>query len=115
MVEQVSDFKETCSPSPPAAVLVVMAVGIEPRQPAYKPCLLTSRLLRLTRSCMSETYYRKLQLNKICILSNIRVRSATGSNLSPLGIVECTFELGKTEFRCDFIVCKNLTRPLILG
>ena len=27
-----------------------------------------------TRSCMSETYYRKLQLNKICILSNICVR-----------------------------------------
>ena len=64
---------------------------------------------------MSETYYRKLQLNKICILSNIHVRSATGSNLSPLGIVECTFELGKTEFRSDFMVCKNLTRPLILG
>ena len=68
-----------------------------------------------TRSCMSETYYRKLQLNKICILSNIHVRSATGSNLSPSGIVDCTFELGKTEFRSDVIVCKNLTRPLILG
>ena len=64
---------------------------------------------------MSETYYRKLQFNRICILSNIHVRSATGSNLFPLGIVDCTFELGKTEFRCDFIVCKNLTRPLILG
>ena len=48
-----------------------------------------------TRSCMSETYYRKLQLNKICLLSNIHVRLATGSNLSPLGIVDCTFELGK--------------------
>ena len=60
-------------------------------------------------------YYRRLQLNKIHILSNIHVRSATGSNLSPLGIVNCTFELGKTEFRSDFIVCKNLTRPLILG
>ena len=68
-----------------------------------------------TRSCMSETYYRKLQLHKICILSDIHVRSATGSNLSPLGIVNCTFELGKTEFKSDFIVCKNLARPLILG
>ena len=68
-----------------------------------------------TRSCMSETYYRKLQLHRIHILSNIHVRSATGSNLSPLGIVNCTFELGKTEFKSDFIVCKNLTRPLILG
>ena len=68
-----------------------------------------------TRSCMSEAYYRKLHLNKICLLSNIHVRSATGSNLSPLGIVDCTFELGKTAFTSDFIVCKNLTRPLILG
>ena len=68
-----------------------------------------------TRSCMSEAYYRKLHLNKIHLLSNICVRSATGSNLSPLGIVDCTFELGKTAFTSDFIVCKNLTRPLILG
>ena len=32
-----------------------------------------------------------------------------------MGIVDCTFELGKAEFQSDFIVCKNLTRPLILG
>ena len=68
-----------------------------------------------TRSCMSEAYYRKLQLNKIHLLSNIHVRSATGSNLTHLGIVDCNFELGKTAFISDFIVCKNLTRPLILG
>ena len=68
-----------------------------------------------TRSCMSEAYYRTLQLNSICSLSNTHVRSATGSNLSPLGIVNCTFELGKTAFTSDFIVCQNLTRPLILG
>ena len=68
-----------------------------------------------TRSCMSGAYYQKLHLNKICLLSNIHVRSATGSNLSPLGIVDCTFELRKIAFTSDFIVCKNLTRPLILG
>ena len=59
-----------------------------------------------TRSCMSEAYYRKLQLNKIRLLSNIHVRSATGSNLSPLGIVDCTFELGKTAFTSDFMYVK---------
>ena len=64
---------------------------------------------------MSETYYRTLQLNSIRTLSNTRVRSVTGSNLSPLGIINCTFELGKTAFTNDFIVCQNLTRPLILG
>ena len=68
-----------------------------------------------TRSCMSEAYYRTLQLNSIHSLSNMHVRSATGSNLSPLGIVNCTFELRKTVFTSDFIVCQNLTRPLILG
>ena len=68
-----------------------------------------------TRSCMSEKYYNKLHLTQICLSQNINVRSVTGSNLSPLGMVECTFELGKAKFRSDFIVCKNLTRPLILG
>ena len=64
---------------------------------------------------MSEACYRTLQINSICSLANTCVRSATGSNLSPLGIINCTFELGKTAFTNDFIVCHNLTRPLILG
>ena len=29
--------------------------------------------------------------------------------------MDCTFELGKTAFTSDFIVCRNLTTPLILG
>ena len=48
-------------------------------------------------------------------MQNINVKSATGSNLAPIGLVTCTFELGKSKFNSDFIVCKNLTRPLILG
>ena len=68
-----------------------------------------------TRCCISEEYYRKLQLSKIHLLQNISVRSATGSNLAPVGLVNCTFMLGDTSLDFDFIVCKNLTRPLILG
>ena len=68
-----------------------------------------------TRFCMSETYYKKLQLPKIQLLQNVSVRSATGSNLAPIGLVNCTFMLGDTPFDYNFIVCKNLTRPLILG
>ena len=68
-----------------------------------------------TRCCISENYYKKLQLEKIHLLQNINVRSTTGSNLAPIGLVNCTFELGGTKFSGDFIVCKNLTRPLILG
>ena len=68
-----------------------------------------------TKSCISESYYRTLQIDGIHSLVNTHVRSATGSNLSPLGIVNCTFDLGKTTFVNDFIVCQNLMRPLILG
>ena len=68
-----------------------------------------------TRCCMSEEYYRKLQLSKIHLLQNVSVRSATGSNLAPIGQESCTFMLGDTSCNLDFIVCKTLTRPLILG
>ena len=68
-----------------------------------------------TRCCISEKYYRKLQLTKINLLQNVNVRSATGSNLALIGLINCTFELGRTKFNCDFIVCSNLTRPLTLG
>ena len=68
-----------------------------------------------TRCCMSEKYDKKLQLTKILLLQNVNVRSATDSNLAPVGLVKCTFVLGETKFSSDFIVCKNLTRPLILG
>ena len=64
---------------------------------------------------MSEKYYKKLQLAQINLLQNVNVKLATGSNLAPVGLVNCSFELGETKFSSDFIVCKNLTRPLILG
>ena len=48
-------------------------------------------------------------------LIHISIRSATGSNLTPLGIVHCSFELGKITFTNSLIVCRNLTRPLIFG
>ena len=67
------------------------------------------------RSCISEKYYQSLPLTKIPFVQNISVRSATGSNLTPLGLINCSFELGKVKFNRDFIVCTNLTRPLILG
>ena len=68
-----------------------------------------------TRSCMREKYYKKLQLAKIHLLQNVNVKLVTCSNLAPVGLVNCTFKLGEAKFSSDFIVCKNLTRPLILG
>ena len=68
-----------------------------------------------TRSCISEKYYQNLPSIKICHLRNISVRSAKGSNLTPLGLINCSFELGKIRFSSELIVCRNLTRPIILG
>ena len=48
-------------------------------------------------------------------LKHISVRSAMGSNLTPLGMIHCSFKLGKITFNSNLIVCRNLTRPLILG
>ena len=68
-----------------------------------------------TKSCISEKYYQHLPLNKIHHLKNISVKSAMGSNLTHLGMINCSFELGKIRFNCNLILCRNLTRPLILG
>ena len=68
-----------------------------------------------TKSCISEKYYQQLPSMKIQCLKNISVKLAMGSNLTPLGMINCSFELGKIRFNSNLIVCKNLMRPLILG
>ena len=52
-----------------------------------------------TRSCISEKYYQSLSLTKIPFIQNISIRSATGSNLRPIGLVNCFFELRKVKFK----------------
>ena len=68
-----------------------------------------------TKSCISEKYYQQLPALQMQKLSYISVKSATGSNLTPLGMIHCSFKLGKITFNNSFIVCRNLTCPLILG
>ena len=68
-----------------------------------------------TRSCISEKFYWCLPTFDIQNLNNISVRSATGSDLTPLGVINCSFELGNIQFMNNLVVCQNLTRPLILG
>ena len=62
-----------------------------------------------TKSCISERYYQQLSDIWMQKLSHVNVRSATGSNLTPLGITHCSFELGKITFTNSLIVCRNLT------
>ena len=68
-----------------------------------------------TKSCISERYYQQLPSTKMQRLKNRSVKSATGSNLTPLGMIHCSFEVEKIKFNSNLIVCRNFTRPLILG
>ena len=66
-------------------------------------------------SCMSQAYYQQLMLPATRTLQNCNIRSTNGTNLCPIGITECEFKIGTKEYKNDFIVCKNLVRPCILG
>ena len=67
------------------------------------------------KSCMSQTFYQQLMLPTMRSIYTYQVKSATGSNLCPMGITGCEFKIGDKGYKTDFVVCKNLTRPCILG
>ena len=68
-----------------------------------------------TKSCISEKFYHSLPTIKMQNVGNISVKSTTSSDLTPLGVISCSFELGNLKFMNSLVVCRNLTRPLILG
>ena len=55
------------------------------------------------------------EVMEIVSYDTYQVKSATGSNLCPMGITGCEFKIGDRGYKTDFVVCKNLTRPCILG
>ena len=67
------------------------------------------------KSCMSQTFYQQLMLPTMRSIYTYQVKSATGSNLCLMGITGCEFKIGDRGYKTDFVVCKNLTRPCILG
>ena len=67
------------------------------------------------KSCMSQAYYQQLMLPSTKPIHTYQVKSANRSNLCPIGITECEFKIGQKKYKNDFVVCKNLIRPCILG
>ena len=67
------------------------------------------------KSCMSQAYYQQLMLPATRTIQSCNIKSANGTNLCPIGITKCEFKIGTKEYKNDFIVCKNLVRPCILG
>ena len=69
-----------------------------------------------SRSFIREDYYRKLHNAKLMpMMRNIRIRSATGRDVQTIGKTRTQFKLGVTTYTTEFIVCKNLRRPAVLG
>ena len=69
-----------------------------------------------SRSFLREDYYRKLQDAKLMpMMRNVRIRSATSRDVQTLGKTKTQFKLGISTYTSEFIVCKNLRRPAILG
>ena len=68
-----------------------------------------------SRSCISEAFYKQMNLPPVKDLLRTHVRSATGGSLFPIGTTQCTFKLGENEFTYTFIVCRHLLRPMIIG
>ena len=68
-----------------------------------------------SRCCIREDYFNKIPGTSLTLLKGVRIRSATGRDLQTLGKAECAFNLGGRDYKMEFIVCKNLRRPAILG
>ena len=68
-----------------------------------------------SRCCIREDYFNKIPGTSLSLLKGVRIRSATGRDLQTLGRAECAFTLGDRDYKMEFIVCKNLRRPAILG
>ena len=64
---------------------------------------------------MSEESYHLHNTAPVRAICNINVKTASGTDLEPLGIAECNFKLGTTTYVQPFIVCRKLTRNFILG
>ena len=68
-----------------------------------------------SKSVMSEEYFLQLTLPDLKQIYNIDIKSASGSKIKTIGITQCTFSIGKHSYTYDFVMCKNLSRPFILG
>ena len=89
--------------------------AIIPAEIAYEKCKVLIDT-GASRSFMREDYFRKLQGVKLMpTLRNVRIRCATGRDVQTLGRIKTQFKLGVTTYTTEFIVCRNLRRPAILG
>ena len=85
-------------------------------KPKHRGCDLFVNMVTVGSAIgMSQAYYQQLMLPATRSIHSFSIKSANGTNLCPIGITEYEFKIGTKEYKNDFIVCKNLVRPCILG
>ena len=66
-------------------------------------------------SCFNHRLYKKIPAHNEIIPSKYGVVTASGDSLGPMGTFECSFTLGSRLYTHDFMVCRHLSREMILG
>ena len=67
------------------------------------------------RSCMNYDTYEKLKLNNLNTSFIPTLKGATGHDMLAKGISTYDFTINEHTFTNSFIVCKKMSRPIILG
>ena len=67
------------------------------------------------RSCMNYDTFERLKLDELNTNRVPVVQSASGNSLHAVGTVTCGVNIGEKNFVQTFIVCRNMTRNVILG
>ena len=100
----------------------VMEITLDNSKSAVIPAEIAQEKCRVlidtgaSRSFIREDYFKKLQNAKLMpTLRNIRIRSATGRDVQTLGRTRTQFKLGPSAYTSEFLACRNLRRPAILG
>ena len=65
--------------------------------------------------CMSEQYFQQLNLPPLVPLCRVTVQNASGDSMGPLGMTKCQITMGGKNYAGEFVVCKYLKCPCIIG
>ena len=59
--------------------------------------------------------YKRLKLGPLNTTRLPKVVGADGTSLGAMGRISCEINIGEQTFKQTFLVCQNITRPVILG
>ena len=64
---------------------------------------------------MSGEMYKRLKLGPLDTTRLPKVVRVDGTSLGAMGRISCEINIGERTFKHTFLVCQNITRPVILG